>query len=190
MVLADWIAILVFLGAGVLGALFGFGKLLKFFTKGIVGFFISFVVVYFFLGVVSSWPFVQDLMLKMHTLMVNADNAFVNFLIKIGIEKIILAIIMFIVVQLIRILIVSLIKGFVEIDKAPIKVINKVLGTVLMIAVAIMVCLIVFQIVAWVGGESAINFSENMLAGGKGKGVLYWLYNNNPLNALFAKIGN
>lgn len=185
MVAADWIVLLVFVGAGALGLLFGFGKLLKFFTKGIIGFAISFVVVYFFLGVVSSWGFVRDLMAKLHGAMLGANNGFVDFLIKIGIEKIILAVIMFIVVQLLRMLIVSLIKGSLEIQKKPIKVINKLLGMLFMLAVAAMVGLIVFQIVAWVGGSSAVSFREGLVGGFH----LHWVFDNNPLNALFAKIG-
>ncbi len=186
MVSADWLAIGVVLIASALGLLLGFGKCLKFFTGGIVGFIISIVVVYFFLGVVSSWGFVQDLMLKLHTLMVDADNGFVDFLIKIGIEKIILAVLMFIVVQIARIIIVLIIKGVVETDNKPMRVINKVLGWLFMLGVVIMLTLIVFQIVAWVGGNSSVRF-ENWLSG---VFKLDWVYRHNPLNSLFAKIGS
>ena len=185
MVTADWIVLGAIIVSAVLGLLFGFGKLLKFFTGGIAGFIISFVVVYFFLGVVSGWGFVRDLMLKLHTSMVNANNGFVDFLIKIGIEKIILAIIMFIVVQIARIAIVLTIKGILEIKSKPMIVINKLLGMIFALAVSTMLMLIVFQIVAWVGGSSAENFRNSL----KGAFHLHWLFEHNPLNALFAKIG-
>lgn len=189
MVTADWIAIAVFVIAGALGVIFGFGKLLKFFTKGIIGFLISCFVVYFFIGVVASWPFVRAIMEKLHESMVGANNGFVDFLIKIGIEKIILAVIMFIVVQLLRILIVSLIKSGFEIDNKVIKVINKFLGFVFMLAVAFMICLTVFQIIAWVGGSSADYFRNSVLGVDPYKGgFMRWLYDHNPLNALFAKL--
>ena len=181
MVVADWIALAVIIVAAVLGLLLGFGKLLKFFTSGVFGFIISFVVVYFFLGVVSSWGFVQAIMAKQHAAMVGANNGFLNFLMKIGIEKILLAIEMFVVVQVIRLIIVLIIKGVVEIKSRPMRVINKLLGMLFMLGVVIIPTLIVFQIVAWAGGTPAVEFS-NWLKGGF---RLDWVFQHNPLRQLF-----
>ena len=55
-----------------------------------------------------------------------------------------------------------------------------------MLGVVIMLTLIVFQIVAWVGGNSSVRF-ENWLSG---VFKLDWVYRHNPLNSLFAKIGS
>lgn len=186
MVTADWIALGVLVVAALIGLLLGFGKCLKFFTGGIIGFFISLVVVYFFLGVVSGWGFVRDLMSKLHEAMVNADNGFVDFLLKIGIEKIILAIAMFIIVQIARIIIVAIIKGIVETNNVVMRAINKFFGMVLMLAVGVMVTLILFQIVAWVGGSSAESL-RNYLTGAF---RLEWVFDHNPLNWLFKSISS
>lgn len=182
----DWIALGIIVVAALIGLILGFGKCLKFFTSGIIGFVISLVVVYFFLGIVSSWPFVQDLMAKLHVTMESADNGFVDFLLKIGIEKIILAIALFIVVQLLRIIVVSLIKNIVEMDNVVMRTINKFFGMVFMLAIVIMLALIVFQIVAWVGGNSAETFRTKLT----GAFHLEWVFDNNPLNWLFKSIGS
>ena len=184
MVTADWIALGVIVVAALLGLLLGFGKCLKFFTGGIIGFVISLVVVYFFLGVVSGWPFVRDLMAKLHEVMENANNVFVDFLIKIGIEKIILAIAMFIIVQIARIILVAIVKSVAETKNVVMRSINKFFGMVFMLAVVVMITLIVFQIVAWVGGESAESFCNSL----KGAFRLEWVFEHNPLNWLFVSI--
>ena len=133
MLLIDWIAVGVIGVSLLIGLLLGFGKLLKIFTGGIVGIIISIVVTYFCLGIVSSWGFVQDIMAKLIGAMQNANNGIVDFLIKIGIEKIILAVGLFIIIQVIRIILVSIIKSIVEIDNVVFKVINKFFGVIFMV---------------------------------------------------------
>lgn len=177
----DWVLLFVLIIGALIGLILGFGKLLKIFTGGIVGFIISLVVVYFCIGFVASWGFVQDLMAKLVQAMEGANNGFVNWLISIKIEKVILGVILFIVVQLLRVLIVSVIKGIVEIDNVVMRTINKFFGIVFMLVVIAMVALIVFQIVAWVGGESAINFEKSLT----GAFHIDAVFRNNPLNALF-----
>lgn len=185
MLTIDWIVLAILAVSAILGMFFGFGKLLKFFTGGIVGFIISIVVVYFFTGIVSSWDFVKELMGKLHAVMVEADNGCVDFLMDIGIEKIILYAAIFIVAQIIRIIIVNIIKGIVEIDNPLMKAINKFFGLVFMLAAVCALTLIVFQIVHAIGGETAENFRQNIT----GTFRLEWVYDNNPLNALFEKLG-
>ncbi len=162
MVLADWIAIGIVLLFGLLGALMGFGKTLKFITGGILGVIISVVICYFLYGVVVSWPFSQDLMAKIVSSLRGADNGFCNFLLNIHIEIVALCAIMFLVVQLARIIIVKLIKNVAEINNVVFKVINKVLGAVLMLAIVTMLVLIVFQIISWVGGSTAMDFAAKL----------------------------
>ncbi|MCM1438197.1 MAG: hypothetical protein NC131_03150 [Roseburia sp.] len=178
MQVVDWVAIGVVLVAVLFGVLFGFGKLLKFFTGGIIGIIISVVVTYFCFGVVSSWMFVRDVMAKLLTAMQNSGSGFVHFLLKIGIEKIILAVAMFIIVQILRIIIVSIIKGIVEIDNPVLKVINRVFGVVLMLAIACMIWLLVFHIVHAVGGGSAASMRAS-ISGSVFR--LDWVYDHNPL---------
>ena len=180
----DIIAIIAVLAGIALGSLFGFGKLLKFFTGGIVGVIISLVVTYFCLGVVASWPFVQELMAKLVTAMHNANNGFVNFLLKIGVEKILLAVILFIVIQILRIIIVNVIKGIMEINNPALKVINRVGGVILMLGVLVMLTLLVFHVATWF--ETANEAVRGTVEGSWFK--LDWVYDNNPMQYIIAKV--
>ena len=185
MITADWIALGVVAVAALLGLLFGFGKCLKAFTSGIIGFIISIFVVYFLFGIVGNWQLVKDLLSKLHEAMVSAENGFLDFLMAIGIEKIILAIATFVVVQIVRIILVWIIKGIVEINNRVMRTINKFLGMVFMLAVVTMVSLPVFHFVAWVGGSTAQSF-KGYITGSVFR--LDWVYEHNPLNWVFAKI--
>ncbi len=186
MQIIDWIAIGVVLLSLVIGMMLGFGKLLKIFTGGIVGIIISVIVTYFFIGVVASWGFVQAIMGKLHTAMVNAENGFVNFLIKIGIEKVILAVALFIVVQILRVLIVRIIKSIVEIENPVIRAFNRIGGMIFMLAVTCMVVLLVFHIIDLIGGSTEESF-KNYLSGSVFK--IDWVFEHNPLKYIVAKIG-
>lgn len=186
MQIIDWIAIGVVALSLVIGMLLGFGRLLKIFTGGIVGIIISVVVTYFFIGVVASWGFVQDIMGKLHTAMVNADSGFVNFLIKIGIEKIILAVALFIVIQLLRIVIVNTIKRIAEIENPVVRAFNRIGGMIFMLAVTCMVALLIFHIIDLIGGGTEESF-RNYISGSVFK--IDWVFEHNPLKYIVAKIG-
>jgi hypothetical protein len=162
MVLADWIVIGILLLCLVIGAIAGFGKVLKFFTSGVFGIIISIVVCYFIYGLVYNLQITQDLLTKFIQVLTDADNTFCNILIKIHIEIVVLVIIMFALVQIVRILIVHLLQRFFEIDKPVFKVINKLFGAVLLFAIAIMLGLIVFQIISWIGGTTASDFALSL----------------------------
>lgn len=185
MVVIDYVAIIAVLASIVLGSLFGFGKLLKFFTGGLVGILISVVVTYFFIGVVASWGFVQEIMEKLVSAMYNANNGFVNFLLKIGLEKILLGIILFVVIQILRIIIVNIIKGILEINHPALKVLNRVGGVLLMLAVVVMLALIVFHFAALIGGSSESGMRLAM------EGSIFklgWVFDHNPLQYIVKKI--
>ena len=181
MLLADWIAVAVLAVALLLGLIAGFAGGLRFFTGGIFGIIISIIVCYFLYGVVSDWSFVNDLLVKLKDSVSAGNNVFTDFLINIHFEVIVLCIVMFIVIQILRIIIVKIIAGVMEINNPVFKVINKLLGMALMVAVAFMLGLIVFQIIYWVGGESAQQvtdaFENSVLK-------LDWLYENNPLRSM------
>lgn len=180
MIIADWIALALVLGFAVLGFLIGFGGGLKFFTHGIFGIIISIVVCYFFLGVVLSWGFVQDLSARIDEAIIGdgtsnmrvwlAENSFVN--------KAIIAVIVFFVVQLLRILIVNLLKGLLEAPNLLCKIINKTLGVIFFLAVFIFLALLIAHVISWVGGSTVDTITEYL------SGSALWLdklFLNNPL---------
>ena len=58
----DWIFLAVLVGLVALGAMLGFGKVLKFITGGIVGILISFILCYCFGGLILELPFVHNML--------------------------------------------------------------------------------------------------------------------------------
>lgn len=179
---ADWIVLGIFAVFAIIGIVIGFGKSLKFFTSGVFGVIISLFVCYFAYGVVFNWTFVQDLLNKLIESISAAQNGFCDFLLKIHIEIIVLCVSMFIIVQLLRIIIVAIIKNIVEIDNVVFKVINKVLGMVFMMAIIGILGLIALQIIYYVGGQTADQVRE-AFNGSVFK--LDWLFENNPLNIIY-----
>lgn len=178
MILADYIAIGLVLLFGTIGTIVGFGKGLKFFTKGIIGILISVVVCYFLLGIVLNFGFVQKLTLRFVDYLGCKDNAFCKFLLTIRIEIIAVAVALFVLVQILRKLIVLLIAKVMETDNAIIKVINKTFGAVLSIAILIGLALIVMQITYFVIGERGSVWFEGSFF------RLDVVYLNNPLTSI------
>lgn len=185
MINADWIALGAIVLFALLGAIFGFGKGLKFFTSGIFGIVISVFVCYCLGGFVLELQFVQDLLAKISSGWVGKEGFFYDFLTKIHLEIIIYYIILFIVVCVLRRILVSLLKHVVEINFLPVKIINKVLGAALFVCAVTLLALVVFQIVYWVGGSTAENF-RTVLADSAFK--LDRLFENNPLNSIVEQV--
>ena len=179
MLLADWIMLGVIAVVIVLGLVAGFSGGLKFFKSGIFGVIISLAVTYFLLGIVNSWQFVQDLLAKLNEAM-NIGEEWANV-----IDQVMLAVIIFIVVQILRIIVVKLIAALFEINNIVFKIINRILGIAVIGAVAVIIGLVVFQAIYWVGGETA----EQVVEGLNGSVFkLDWLYENNPLRALVDQV--
>lgn len=180
MVTADWIAIAVAAAAIVLGALFGFGKSLKFFTSGIFGIIISVFICYTLGGLILDLKFVQELLNKF-TGALTDKNGFCDFLLKIHIDIVVYYIVLFIVVQLARILIVTILKHIAESNNIVFKIINKVAGAAFMLVIIALISLFVFQVIYWIGGSTSAGFLAK-LEGSFFK--LDKLYVNNPLVSL------
>ncbi len=181
MILADWIALGVVVAFALIGLIVGFGNVLKFFTSGIFGVIISLVVCYFLYGIVLNWDFVKDLMTALLNAVESADNWFCDFLVKIRIDIVAVCVAMFIVVQIVRIIIVSIIKNIVEINNPVVKVINKLFGMVLAVAILAMLGLIAFQVIAWIGGNTSARFADAIA---DSKFRLDYIFLHNPLNQI------
>lgn len=178
---ADWIALGVVAGCIMLGALLGFGKLLSFLTNKVFGKITALFVCYTFGGMFMSIGFVQDFLVKIASLWSGSENFFLVFLTKIHLEVVIFYIILFIAVFWILKLLALLAKAILEIKVTPLKVINKVGGAILLTATGVLIGLFVFQVISWVGGETAANLLENL------SGSLFGLdklFLNNPLLGL------
>lgn len=158
MILADWIAIGLVVVFCILGMLLGFGKGLKFFTGGIFGFLISFVVCYALGGLIYNIGFVADLLNSFRDALAGKDSGFCNFLLKIHIDIVVYYIALFIVVTILRLIIVRIIKSIAEIENVFFIIINKTFGVVLFVGVLLMLSFIAFWIISLIGGDTEANF--------------------------------
>lgn len=188
MLIADWIALAVIAGFALIGAIAGFGKGLKFFTSGIFGIVISVFVCYCVGGLILELQFVKDLLTKLAALWTDkGDNFFFDLLTKIRMEIVIYYVALFIVVQIVRKILVLLLKNMVEIKLLPVQIVNRVLGMALFVGMAALLALLAFQIIYWVGGSTA----DNVLSTFEGSALkLDQLFLNNPLNSLIEQIKN
>ncbi len=180
MLIADWVAIGLLAFFALLGLIFGFGKGLRFFTKGFFGFLISIFFCYCLGGLIIKISFVQNL-LNMLVEAVTDKGTFCDILLAIRIDIIVYYVTLFIIVQILRIIIVSIISRVFEIENVFLKVINKVFGMVLFVGVLIVLTMIAFQIICLIGGTTEAGFIEK-ISGSKLK--LDWFYENNPLTEI------
>ena len=171
--LIDIITIAVIAGLAVLGAIAGFGKSLKRFTGGIVGIIISVFVCTAIGGMVLSIGPVAELVNNVNTAL--AEKA--AFLGKIHAGVIIYYIVLFLVVQVLRIIIVKVICKIFESDNKPMKVINAVLGLVFVPAVTLLFVLLLFAVVKNFENTA---FIRDIMAKIENT-ILLKLYNLNPI---------
>ena len=138
---ADLIAIGAVLIVALIGAGLGFGRFLSFLSRGVVGKIISIVVCYFIFGIVLDWPIVKNLLTTFVEFMQAQDNFFCNLLLKIRIDLIAFAIVLFFAVQLLKKVLTALVRWLFEIDFFAIRIVNKVFGVILAVLFLVIVTL-------------------------------------------------
>lgn len=163
MIVVDWIFLGIILGGLVLGFLFGFGGIFKFFTTGIFGIIIS-VVVCLLVGTAFYGP-CEPFLIKIQEAIMANENWFCQFLGKLNIQVILYYVIMFIIVWLLRFIVVKIIKSISESENRVVKTVNRIMGSLFFLAILLLIFFFVFFLIGWVGGQTADNFSE-YLAGG------------------------
>ena len=126
-------------------------------TGGIVGVAISVFICYCIGGLILDIDAIRNLLGDLA-----AKWAHIHWLSVIHLEIIIYYIILFLIVQVARILIVKLIAGMFEAKLLIMKIINKVGGALLFVGLFFLLALLIFQIIYWIGGETAINFHAKL----------------------------
>lgn len=177
----DWITVLIIIACIAVGAILGFGKILTVMTNKIIGKIVAVFVCYTFGGIILSFDFMQQLMLKISGWWSGADNFFANFLTTIHLEIIIYYAVLFVAVYWLMKLLAALARAVLEIDLLPVRIINQVCGAVLFTGIAVLVALFVFQIIYWIGGTTAQEFLLKLDGSALG---LDKLFENNPLLGL------
>lgn len=135
-----------------LGLALGFGRTLKFFTKGIFGFILSVFICVSFGGMIAGIPAVAEWIGGLNAKLGEAWS----FLGTIHLATVIYYIVLFLVVQLVRILVVKLIAGLFSADVLPVRIINRILGAALMVAAVLLLLLLAFAIVAIFGETQGV----------------------------------
>ena len=156
-----------------LGLVLGFGRTLKFFTKGIFGFILSVFICASFGGMIAGIPAVAEWIGGLNARLGEAWS----FLGTIHLATVIYYIVLFLVVQLVRILVVKLIAGLFSADVLPVRIINRILGAALMVAAVLLLLLHAFAIVAIFGETQGVIDFVARLDGT----FLGTLYANNPI---------
>lgn len=179
MIIADWIFIGGALVAAFIGWFAGFGKCLKFFTSGIFGVIISVFICYCLGGLIMNLDFIRELLVKLASLWEGKEGFLFDLLSKMQFEVIVYYIALFLIIQILRRLIVGILKSIAEKDVKVITFFNRFLGAVLIIAMALLLTLFVFQIIYWVGGASL----ETVKSAFEGSAIKldYLLFEGNPL---------
>lgn len=185
MITADIVVLSSFGICSLMGLILGFGKGLKIFTSGIFGILISLFLCYCFGGMILNLSFVQDLLHDFSSLWEGKEGAFYTFLENSRMELVLYYIVLFFIAQVLRVLLVKLIQGFVEADVMAVKILNRSLGLVLFVLIFIFVLLLVFQVISLISSDTERNFLSNL------SGSIFRLediYHNNPLNGLLKLI--
>ena len=183
MVIADFIAIGLVVLVGFAGAVAGFGKTLKAVTSGFFGVVISVIITYFLIGIVLKLSFVQTLIQNLVTALEKSSAPICSVLLTIRIDMIVVAVALFIIVQLLRKLLVFILKKLFEAKNPVSTAVNKVFGVILAEAILFVILLVAFQIVFWITKEGAFyQFLSGSFFG------LDKLYISNPISSIISSI--
>jgi hypothetical protein len=185
--------IAVFALSLIIGYALGFGKVLKFITGGVIGVIISIIICVMFGGIIANIPFVSDMIVRGNAYF----GGYAEILAKINVATWIYYVVLFIVLQIVRVIIVKIIaKAFTPQNKnskfyGARNVINKVFGLLLLGAGCVFFIYLVMAVLAlFTDVESVKTMLDTMKNSGK-TSVFYLMYSHNPINfaTLFARAG-
>lgn len=165
------VAAILFAG---LGVVVGFGRTLRFFTDGIFGTIISIIFCFAFGGMIASIPFVADGISWLNEWLGGVWDFFAT----IRLATIVYYVVLFLLVQLLRKLIVMLLEKLFSIDVLAMRILNSVLGAILMVVAVFILLLLVLAIFELFETSEFVQGMLNVLDGT----FLKTLYLNNPID--------
>ena len=173
-----------------LGFLLGFGRTLKFLTGGIVGIIISIFLCATFGGMIARIGFISDLIARGNEYF----GGFASILARINVATIIYYIILFIIAQIIRVIIVHIIKKIFQPKdkKSPgygiRNAINRVLGLLLFGAFFVLIAYLAMAVIALLEDVESVNTWLSTMR--DNNSFFYKMYTHNPIDfsVLFAKV--
>lgn len=171
--IVDIVTIIVLIFSLILGLARGFGKSLKTFTKGILGTFLSIFVCFSLGGMIANIPFVGEFIIK-----VNASIAAkAEFLAKLKLGIWVYYLVLFFIIQILRILVVKIIVDIFENDNKVMHFINKFLGAVFAPAAVFMFVLLALALLK---SLEHLSFVQSILTELQDSYLLI-LYHHNPI---------
>ncbi len=156
-----------------LGLVLGFGRVLKFFTGGIFGTVIAAFLCVTFGGMIAGIPAVSQWMNGLNEKLGNVWS----FLGTIHLATVVYYILLFFVMQLLRIFAVKFIAQIFSIDVLPMRIVNRVLGGAAAVAAVLLLTLLVFGVMAIFKEKQPIVDFLNSIQGS----FLGTLFENNPV---------
>ncbi len=169
----------IYVIAVVAGAFLGFGKVLEFVAKGIVGKIVAIIITYTFFGLVLELQFVKELLASL-TNFLSQKGAVGKILLTTRIELVVLAVALYFVARIVLKMLTKIVSAIMDADNKIMRLVNKTLGMALSLAFVTIMVLLVFQILFLVSGTDGAVYqalTESFLGLDK-------LYVNNPLNAI------
>lgn len=166
------------------GYLLGFGKTLKFCTGGIIKHIIAIWFCITFGGMIASIPAISDIIARGNEYF----GQYAAILARINVASIIFYIILFVVVELVRLILVVLVrKVFEPKDKKTViggvrNIINRALGAILFGAFWMVLVWAILAALALLTDVEAINTWLTEIAGDKAARLIYALYEHNPID--------
>lgn len=169
----DIITIIVLIFSLILGLARGFGKSLKSFTKGVFGIVLSVFVCISLGGMIANIPFVGEFINK-----VNASIALkAEFLAKLKLGIWVYYLVLFFVVQILRLIVVKIVADIFDNDSQVMRFINKFLGAVFAPTAVFMFVLLVLALFK---SFENLNVVQSILSELKDSYLLI-LYHHNPI---------
>lgn len=169
----DSITLIVAIALAAVGLLLGFGRSLRFFTKGIFGILLSVFLVFTFGGMIKGIPAVGELIVK-------GDEYFAglwSFLGYLHLGNVIYYVALFFVVQILRIVVVRCVGGLFELDNVVMRFLNRFLGAAFTVAAVLLLLLLVFAVFKhFETSEFMVDFLEKIK-----NTFLFTLYQHNPV---------
>lgn len=181
----DFIVIGLIIISIILGIVFGISKRLKK-SFGVLSWILSLITALTILSFVLSFAGIKDLLTNITSTMLEKDNWFLTFLVRIRIEIIVLLFIIFVIIILIKFVLCKSIANILECDNKISKIFNKSLGVIYMLVVVSVMFLIVLEIIYLSNGLDGWAF--NSFKGSILK--IDYLYENNPIVGIFRYFKN
>ena len=177
----DYIVLGILIISILIGLIFGLSKRIRKSSFGIVSILLALITTYSIVCVLLTIPQFKSFLDRINIRMLEVNNPFLDFLVTIKINLIVLMFVVLIIVLLVKRFVLNRISDLLELDNKFSKILNRVLGVIYSVVLSAAVVLIVFQIVFLVKGTSGTIYDS--IQGSVFK--MDYVYENNPIVNVF-----